>query len=196
MRWHFASVMSSFRNLAPSLAGMRPRNFLVAGFIVSFTVSILPISGIAADVSKFQIKSPILGNESTIPPQFTCSGANQSPPLSWSAVPTGTKSLVLLMEDPDAPDGIFVHWIVYDISPNSGGFNAGAHEGKAGVNSAGQANYQGPCPPPGKPHHYHFKLYALDTDLNLKENPDAQTMQNAMQGHVKESTELVGIFGR
>lgn len=175
---------------------MQSRNFLVAGLMVSLTVSMLPASCIAADASKLQIGSPVVSEGATIPTQFTCSGADQSPPLSWSGVPQGTKSLALLVEDPDAPNGTFVHWVVYDISPSSHGFKPGAADGKEGVNSAGEAAYMGPCPPPGKPHHYHFRLFALDTNLSLAANPNAQAVRDAMSGHVKESAELVGIFGR
>src|ERR1700681_983007 len=105
---------------------MRPHNFLVAGLVVSFIVWAFPIFGIAADTSKFQITSPAWANEAMIPQQFTCSGANQSPPLSWNGVAPGTKSLALLMEDPDAPSGTFVHWVVYDIPPDSTGFRQGS----------------------------------------------------------------------
>jgi Raf kinase inhibitor-like YbhB/YbcL family protein len=175
---------------------VQPRNFLLAGLMVSLTVSVLPISGIAADASNLQLSSLVVSEGATIPTQFTCSGADQSPPLSWSGVPQSTKSLALLVEDPDAPNGTFVHWIVYDISPSSHGFKSGAAEGNEGVNSAGEAAYMGPCPPPGKPHHYHFRLFALDTNLNLGANPDAQAVRDAMKGHVKESAELVAIFGR
>lgn len=175
---------------------MEPHNLVLTGLIVSLIVPTLPASGIAADASKLQITSPAVSDGATIPTQFTCSGANQSPPLSWSDVPQGTKSLALLVDDPDAPGETFVHWVVYDISPSSHGFKPGAVDGKEGVNTAGEAAYMGPCPPPGKPHHYHFRLFALDTNLNLGANPNAQAVRDAMSGHVKESAELVGIFGR
>jgi Raf kinase inhibitor-like YbhB/YbcL family protein len=175
---------------------MRPHNFLLAGLMVSLTISMVPASGIAADASKLRIDSPVLSEGATIPTQFTCSGADKSPPLSWSGVPQGTKSLALLVEDPDAPNGTFVHWVVYDIAPSSHGFKPGAADGKEGVNSAGEAAYMGPCPPPGKPHHYHFSLFALDTKLSPGANPNAQAVRNAMTAHVKESAELVGTFGR
>ena len=111
-------------------------------------------------------------------------------------VPEGTKSLALLLEDPDAPGGTFVHWVVYDISPGTNGLYRGAIDGKEGVNSAGEVAYMGPCPPPGKPHHYHFRLFALDAKPNLGDRPNAQSVRDAMNGHIKESAELVGIFGR
>ncbi len=175
---------------------MRPRTVFVASLMVYLAVSMLPISRIAAEASKLQISSPAISDGGTIPPQYTCSGADQSPPLSWGSVPAGTKSLALVVEDPDAPGGTFVHWIVYDISPTSSGFAAGAVEGKQGANTMGKAAYMGPCPPPGRPHHYHFGLFALDINLNLGTNLRAESVRDAMNGHVKESAELVGIFGR
>jgi len=171
-------------------------NLLLAGMLVSLVTSMLPASVIASDASKLQIASPAIADGATIPTQFTCSGANQSPPLSWSGVPQGTKSLALLVEDPDAPAGTFVHWVVYDIPPSSGGFKPGAADGKEGANGMGADKYMGPCPPPGKPHHYHFRLFALDWNPNLEANPTGQALRGAMTGHIIESAELVGIFSR
>jgi Raf kinase inhibitor-like YbhB/YbcL family protein len=171
-------------------------NLALAGLMVSLVVSMLPASGNAADVSKLSITSSAISDGGPIPVQFTCSGADQSPPLSWGGVPQGTKSLVLLLEDPDAPSGTFVHWVVYDISPSLPGFKSGAAEGSAGANSIGKAGYMGPCPPPGNLHHYHFRVFALDTNLNLAPNPSAPAVRDAMNGHLLESAELVGIFGR
>jgi len=175
---------------------MRPHNFLVTGLVVFFTISMLPVFGIAADVSRLRIISSAFSEGGDVPIRFTCSGANQSPPLSWNNVPSGTASLVLLVDDPDAPAGTFTHWVVYDIPPSSIGFNEGAVEGKEGANGMGKDAYMGPCPPPGKPHHYHFRLFALDTNLNLEANPNGQAVRDAMKGHVKESADLVGMFGR
>ena len=169
---------------------------MITRLMVALAVAMLAASSVLADASKLQIKSPVVSDGAIIPTEFTCTGGNQSPPLSWSGVPQGTKSLVLLIEDPDAPGGTFVHWVVYDIAPDSTGFKAGAADGKEGVNSAGRAAYMGPCPPPGKPHHYHFRLFALDTNLNLGATPDAQAVRDAMNEHVIGSAELVGIFGR
>ena len=172
------------------------RNLVLAGLMVSLVTSMRPTSCIAADVSKLQISSSAIADGATIPPEYTCDGGNQAPPLSWSGVPQGTKSLALLLDDPDAPAGTFVHWVVYDISPNSGGLHPGTADGKEGANGMGHAAYMGPCPPPGKPHHYHFRLFALDADLDLEANPNAQAVRGAMTGHIIESAELVGIFGR
>lgn len=175
---------------------MMSRNIALAGLIASAVISMLPISGSAADVSKLQISSSAISDGATIPIQFTCSGADKSPPLSWSGIPSNAKSLALLVEDPDAPAGTFVHWVVYDIRLSSHGFDEGAVDGKEGANGMGRTGYMGPCPPPGKPHHYHFRLFALDTNLNLEPNPNAQTVHDAMNGHILESADLVGIFER
>jgi Raf kinase inhibitor-like YbhB/YbcL family protein len=167
-----------------------------AGLVASLTVSMFLMSGILADASMLQITSPEFSNGATIPTQFTCSGANKPPPLAWSDMPQGTKSLALLLEDPDAPGGTFVHWVVYDIPPNLSGSKLGAVGGKQGVNGAGEVAYMGPCPPPGRPHHYYFRLFALDANPNVGARPDAQALRDGVKGHVMDSAELVGIFGR
>ena len=175
---------------------MQSHNILLAGLMMSLTVSMVPASVIATEASQIRINSEAFAEGAIIPTSFTCSGANQSPPLSWAGIPAGTKSLALILDDPDAPNRTFVHWVVYDSPPTSSGFPAGKVDGKQGVNSAGEASYMGPCPPPGKPHHYHFRLFALDASLNLGGNADAQAVRAGMDGHIKDSAELVGIFGR
>jgi Raf kinase inhibitor-like YbhB/YbcL family protein len=171
------------------------RNPVLAGLMVSLLVPILA-TPVVAESSKLHVSSSAIPDGAAIPTQFTCSGANQSPPLSWNGVPQGTKSLALLVEDPDAPSGTFVHWVVYDIPPGSEGFKEGSVEGTQGVNGMGRASYMGPCPPPGKPHHYHFRLFALDSNPTVEANPTAQALHDAMTGHILESAELVGIFER
>jgi Raf kinase inhibitor-like YbhB/YbcL family protein len=176
---------------------MRPRNFLQAGLIVSLTVCASSTFGIGADTSMLQISSTGWANGETIPKQFTCSGADHSPPLAWSGVPQGAKSLALLVDDPDAPGGTFVHWVVYNIPVSTVGFTQESSEGKEGINSTGKVGYMGPCPPPGTPHHYHFRLFALDTaTINPGAMADADGVREGMRGHVKGNAELVGIFGR
>lgn len=169
---------------------------LLAVLMMLLLISTLHVSSIAADALKLQISSPAISDGATIPNEFTCSGKNQSPPLSWTDVPSNTKSLALLVEDPDAPVGTFVHWVVYDISPGTTGVKPGVSNGKEGLNSAGKAAYMGPCPPPGNPHHYHFRLFALDTNLAVEAQPNVQAVRTAMQGHIIQSADLVGIFGR
>ena len=162
---------------------------LIAISMLSAFSSIALASGMTITSSAFRDGAPI-------PPRFTCSGANVSPPLQWSGVPSGAKSLALILDDPDAPAGTFVHWVLYDIRPGLKGFEEGHFDGHPGANGLAKPAYMGPCPPPGAPHHYHFRLFALDADLNLDEVPTAAQLRDAMAGHVKESAELVGTFAR
>jgi Raf kinase inhibitor-like YbhB/YbcL family protein len=193
--WYFEKVQRSY-------TCMRPHTFSLTALLMLFTAWAFPVSGIAADASSLQLSSSAFANGAVMPVQYTCNGANESPPLEWSGVPTNAKSLALIVEDPDAPSGSFVHWVVYDIPPAKKGmtgkkpgrlFPGGGEEG---MNGAGKMGYMGPCPPPGTPHHYHFNLYAIDKNLNLGLQPDAKSVRDAMQGHVVASTEFVGIFGR
>lgn len=138
-----------------------------------------------------------------IPLQFTCEGKNVSPPLKFLNVPKEAKSLVLIMDDPDAPRGVFDHWIVWNIPSELNQLSEGGKElfypsslVKQGLNGFQKVEYQGPCPPPGKPHHYFFKLYALDALLELKEGASKAEVEQAMQGHVLNQAKLVGIYQR
>ncbi len=138
-----------------------------------------------------------------IPTKYTCEGENISPPLKFFQIPSGAKSLVLIIDDPDAPRGTFDHWIVWNIPPQVKELSEGAPElkklassVKQGSNGYQKLNYQGPCPPAGKPHHYHFKLYALDTLLNLQEGASKQEVEQAMQGHISAYAELIGTYQR
>jgi Raf kinase inhibitor-like YbhB/YbcL family protein len=157
------------------------------------------ISSAAADPSLVLMSSAFKNGE-TIPERCTCSGLNKSPALEWRGIPRGTRSLVLILDDPDAPGGTFVHWVVYNLSPTNKelpeGLSASAPNGEQGENGRGEIGYTGPCPPPGQPHHYHFRLYALDRMLELKPGATAQHVESALTGHVLDSTELIGIFER
>lgn len=138
-----------------------------------------------------------------IPSKYTCSGDDISPALSWSGAPRDTKSFALIVEDPDAPSGTFTHWVVYDLP-------AGTHQlpgnvsktddlsggGRQGRNDFRRVGYGGPCPPPGKPHRYFFKLYALNSTLGLAAGASKQDVEAAMHGHVLAQAELMGKFGR
>lgn len=188
--------MKHFTNFRWGFTRVRRHTFLLSGFVMLLTIWMLSSLSIAADASGFRIASSAFADGEDIPARFTCSGAGHSPPLAWSRIPKGTASLVLIVEDPDAPSGAFIHWVVYDIPPGSRGFKEGKVEGKDGPNSIGKDTYMGPCPPPGNPHHYHFRLFALDTNLNLGADPNAQALKDAMAGHVKQSADLVGMFGR
>lgn len=127
-----------------------------------------------------------------IPVKYTCSGENINPEISISGIPAETKSLALIMDDPDAPSGDFVHWVMWNILTD-GKISENSAPGVQGVNDFGENKYGGPCPPSGT-HHYHFKIYALDTKLELPAETDKQGLLKAMEGHVLASGELVGLF--
>ena len=138
-----------------------------------------------------------------IPDAFTCTGENISPPLSFGPFPAGTRSLVVICEDPDAPSGNFVHWILYNIPPATTGLARGVPrklvlpDGSAhGLNDFGRMEYSGPCPPPGKPHRYYFRLSALDTLLHLRAPVTRKSIGAAMAGHTLNNGELMGTFSR
>jgi len=149
--------------------------------------------------SSMTVTSQAFGQGAAIPARYTCSGADVSPPLSWSGAPDGTKSLALTVIDPDAPGKPFVHWVVFNVPATATDLGEGARppEGSTeGRNDFGSNGYRGPCPPPGSPHHYHFKLYALDTELTLRSGASESSFQDAIKGHVLASGELVGTFKR
>ena len=131
-----------------------------------------------------------------IPKKYSCEGDNISPPLTFNGMPRGTKSLALIMEDPDAPSGTFDHWIVWNIPPETEELPEDADLPLLGVNSKKETAYMGPCPPPGKPHRYFFKLYALDKMLDLKAGSNKSALQKAMDGHILEEAELIGLYKR
>lgn len=133
----------------------------------------------------------------TIPLEYTCSGQNISPPLAWANLPTDSKSLALIADDPDAPAGTWVHWVLYNIPVSMDGLPAGVQNpGDEGTNSGRKTGYSGPCPPAGKPHRYFFKLYALDTRLKLDPGANKAELEKAMQGHIMAQGQLMGTFSR
>ena len=145
-------------------------------------------------------------NGAAIPVQFTCDGADQSPPLAWEDAPGNTASFALLCEDPDAPGGTFIHWVLYDIPPMTHALPQGVPKGptvaslggaKQGKTSFKNAiGYGGPCPPKGPAHHYHFILVALDKSLGLEPGASYTDVVNAMHGHELARGELVGTYAR
>jgi len=154
-------------------------------------------------MQKIQLTSAAFQEGKPIPVQYTCDGTNISPPLAWAGVPGGTKSLALIVDDPDAPGRTWVHWVVYQVSPDLMGLpeglvnysNAGGI-GTAGKNDFNKLGYGGPCPPKGKPHRYFFKLYALDTDLELQQGTTKTQLEATMQGHILAQGQLMGTYGR
>jgi len=145
--------------------------------------------------STMQITSPAFDHQKPIPAIYTCQGNNTNPPLIFTDIPTNTSSLVLIVDDPDASNGDWVHWLVWNIDPavTSIDVNSVPAGSTEGTTSFGQTGYGGPCPPSGT-HRYFFKLYALDTRLDLSSTTDKAGLLNTIEGHVIDYAELVGIY--
>ena len=140
-----------------------------------------------------------------IPATYTCDGADVSPALAWSGVPAGTAALALIVDDPDAPSGTWVHWVLFNLPGTLSALPEGVPKTDApaglggalqGRNDFRRIGYGGPCPPPGKPHRYFFKLYALDAALPLKSGATKQDVERAMRGHVLAEASLMGTYAR
>ena len=145
------------------------------------------------------ITSPSFENNGMIPKKFTCDGGNMNPELQVHNIPPGAKSLALILHDSDAPvKGGFTHWVVWNISPATTLVRQESvpQGGVEGRNSSGKTGYTGPCPPPGAPHHYEFRFYALDTVLALPLTTQKADLEAAMAGHILEETALVGLYQR
>ena len=150
-----------------------------------------------------QLKASAFNPASDIPAEFTCDGSDMSPALSWSAPPEGTRSFALIVDDPDAPNGTWVHWVLYDLPATArelpggvephGTLPSGARQGR---NDFGKIGYGGPCPPSGPAHRYYFRLYALDTGLDLKPGASRAQLDRSMRSHVLAHAELMGRYGR
>ena len=161
-------------------------------------------SSTSTAMSTLEITSGVFENGTSIPSRFTCDGENVSLPLSWEGVPGGTQSLALIMDDPDVPkqlkpDGVFDHWTLFNIPPEIAEIAAGSTAGTSGANGAGKNQYTGPCPPPQyepSEHRYFFRLYALDTELELQEGATKADVLAAMEGHILEQAELMGRYKR
>jgi len=148
------------------------------------------------------LTSTVFASGQSIPSVYSCLGRSVSPPLAWSGAPGGAKSFALIMDDPDAPSGTFVHWVIYNIPQASAGFpeavpgNPKLADGTLqGTNGAGRIGYTGPCPPSGT-HRYFFKLYALDAAMDLPSGAGKDQLLTAMQGHILAQGELMGTFSK
>lgn len=181
---------------------MAKKILIVTGliFIVFCSVVAIKLTEKRADSGykegTMKITTDFLHQES-IPKKYTCDGEDSTPEISVEGVPEEAKSLALILDDPDAPMGTFVHWLLFNIPPNttkitSKPLPAGSIQG---FNDFGRVNYGGPCPPSGV-HRYFFKLYALDKTLDLKEGATKAQLESAMKGHIIEKTELIGLYTR
>jgi Raf kinase inhibitor-like YbhB/YbcL family protein len=151
---------------------------------------------------QLQVESAAFVDGETIPVQYTCDGQGTSPPLSWAEPPAGTQSLALILDDPDAPVGTFVHWVLFNLPPATRSLPEGvppgeqAEGGLQGTNNANRQGFNGPCPPKGSTHRYFFKIYALDTTLDLQAGASKADVEKAMAGHVLAQGQIVGQYGR
>jgi len=150
-----------------------------------------------------QIASAVFSDGQAIPAKYTADGLDISPPLAWTNAPAGAKSFALIADDPDAPAGTWVHWVIFNLPPaatelaeNTSKLAQLPDGAKQGLNSFKKTGYNGPAPPPGKAHRYFFKIYALDTALDLKPGATKTDLLKAMDGHVLAQGQLMGTYQR
>jgi Raf kinase inhibitor-like YbhB/YbcL family protein len=169
--------------------------------LLMVAIGVFPVSGaFGKEMRKMdglKIASPAFAHEGSIPARYTCDGADASPPLTIEGVPAGARALALIVDDPDAPAGTWVHWVVWNIPPETREIGehavpAGAAQGR---NDWGRNSYGGPCPPSGS-HRYFFKLYALDAPLALGAATTKRELERAMKGHIIGQAETVGVYAR
>jgi Raf kinase inhibitor-like YbhB/YbcL family protein len=166
---------------------------IIAG---ALAIAVVAVVSFAAGGAKMKITSSAFQEGASIPSKFSCDGANASPPLQIAEVPSGAKSLVLIVDDPDAPSGLFTHWTVWNISPQTNAISEGsAPKGVQGTNDFGKSGYGGPCPPSGT-HRYYFKIFALDRELDLPGGAKRSHLDAAMKGHIVAQGELMGRYSR
>ena len=151
----------------------------------------------------FVVRSSAFGPGAEIPKKFTCQGPDASPSLEWSGAPPKTASFAVIMDDPDAPAGTWVHWVVWNLAASTHSLPEGLAKGeqlddgaRQGRNDFRKTGYNGPCPPPGKVHRYFLRLYALDAKLDLAPGATRQELDTAMKGHVLGEAEYMGTFRR
>jgi Raf kinase inhibitor-like YbhB/YbcL family protein len=148
-------------------------------------------------VAEFTLSSEAFTHRGEIPRRHTCEGDDVSPALSWSDPPPGTRSLALIVDDPDAPIGTFTHWLVWNIDPAAGGLAEGESGHAEGRNDFGAGGWSGPCPPHGHGvHRYFFRLHAVDTELDVGFRAGREQLEGALEGHVLATAELMGTFAR
>jgi Raf kinase inhibitor-like YbhB/YbcL family protein len=151
----------------------------------------------------FRVSSPAFGDGGLVPKEYTADGRNDSPPLEWGDPPPATQSYALICDDPDAPRGTFVHWVLYNLPPALRHLHSAVPQSptlpdgtRQGTNSFGRLGYGGPSPPPGPQHRYQFKVYALDTIVPLDTGATKEQLLEAMRGHTLAEGILTGMYGR
>ena len=166
---------------------------IIAG---ALTITMAAIVSFASGEAKMKITSSAFQEGGNIPSKFTCDGGDTSPPLQIAEIPSGAKSLALIVDDPDAPSALFTHWIIWNISPQTNAIAEGsAPKGVQGTNDFGKSDYGGPCPPSGT-HRYYFKIFALDRELDLPSGTKRSQLDAAMKGHVVAQGELMGRYSK
>lgn len=165
-----------------------------------FIVFILVLSSAAFGMD---LESKSFKNRGYIPEKYTCDSSDISPELRWSDAPPATKSFAIICDDPDAPMGTWVHWVIFNIPAQKNSLKENISKVSIlpsgiiqGMNSYRSFGYRGPCPPSGKPHRYFFKLYALDTILSLSQSPTKDELLKAMDGHILSTTQIIGLYKR
>lgn len=161
------------------------------------TIGIFILANVYGKEVQMKISSSAFEQNGQIPKKYTCDGSDVNPPLKFEGVPVEAKSLALIVDDPDAPVGTWVHWVVWNIDPNNTEIkeNSVLKGAQQGMNDFRKHDYGGPCPPSGT-HRYFFKLYALDTMLNISSNSKKSDLEKAMKGHVLEKAEIIGLYKR
>lgn len=200
-------------SVAPDINNVEIKNKLVGDSSASFMNMKENFNGDNINKINMKLTSPTFGNNQYIPSKYTCDGVNINPPLSISGAPNGTESLVLIVDDPDAPAGTWDHWIVWNINPIAVGITENSspaarvikkgsvpaptilNSAVEGITSFGKPGYGGPCPSSGI-HHYQFKLYALDIVLNLDASSGKKEIEKAMEGHILAEDLLIGLYKR
>lgn len=193
--------MSPQTREARARAGGRP--VLARLALLAAAAILAPPAHAQTQETTMQITSTAFDAGSAIPSRFTCDGKNVSPALSWSDLPEGTRSLALIVDDPDAPKGTWVHWVLYGLSAERDGLPEGVpgrpevlDGALQGLNDFGDPGYGGPCPPPGGAHRYFFRLYALDARPDLSAGATKAQLERAIEGHVLGRAELMGRYAR
>jgi Raf kinase inhibitor-like YbhB/YbcL family protein len=161
-----------------------------------FVIVLLVCAAESAMSATLSLTSPAFQPKTAIPSTYTCDGANTAPPLEWSAPPSGTQSLALIVDDPDAPAGTWVHWVIFNLPPDARSLSTALPQGaQEGINDFQNVGYGGPCPPSGT-HRYVFQLYALDAKLALPSGVQRRAVDKAMKGHILARAELTGTYSR
>lgn len=185
---------------------MRAWPNLASLLVLTSVISLAQHSGSPAKAGSamaFTITTSAFASGAAIPERYTCKGEDLSPALEWRDAPAKTASFAIIMDDPDAPAGVWIHWLIWNLPPSMGALQQGVSKAgqfvdgtQEGRNSFGKTGYNGPCPPPGQTHRYFFRMYALDTKLNLSAEADRSQLDAAMKGHVLAQTEYMGTFHR